>query len=508
MKLNAQLIYEELSKRYNVMLSGPADPEPLLERPRFYMEGDEDFEENGLYLATAEHLPKRPRIRRNAVLVCIGDSLVLSYYRERLTLLQIRERADFFKVFNALQDIFGKYERWENRLMQDVLEAADISRLISDSADIIPFPFYVIDSAFRFLGSSTSALESEWVQAGSGSLNPESFSKYLSASELQTERRNAFVLKLFDKPVLCVNLFDRAGRYQGCLCIDLKDSEPSQALSMLAEKLAGLINTAMERNPRFLGEGQISIKSVMQSLMEEQPLGRAQRAILRTSNNSTPYLCICMRGSRGQQLPMSYICDVFEESFKDSSAFVFEDSIAAFLNSSEKDSDQRRKLYRSIKDFCGSLKLCAGVSTEFTELFNIRMHYLQARSALEDGLLLNPEDTVFYFSSYALTEMVINSLGGLPAEAYYPEGLKAIFEHDRKSPVSYLETMRVLLEENLSYTAAAQRLFIHRSTLLDRIERIEKEMNVDLNDPEQRLQLEILLKALDLEEVMKSFPGR
>ena len=36
------------------------------------------------------------------------------------------------------------------------------------------------------------------------------------------------------------------------------------------------------------------------------------------------------------------------------------------------------------------------------------------------------------------------------------------------------------------------------------MERIEKELAVDLKDPDQRLQLQILLKALELEQKMKA----
>ena len=50
---------------------------------------------------------------------------------------------------------------------------------------------------------------------------------------------------------------------------------------------------------------------------------------------------------------------------------------------------------------------------------------------------------------------------------------------------------------------AAQKLFIHRSTLIDRIARIERELNVDLQDSDQRLQLEILLKAIDIESILR-----
>ena len=161
-------------------------------------------------------------------------------------------------------------------------------------------------------------------------------------------------------------------------------------------------------------------------------------------------------------------------------------------------------LNRILNELMGQTGLCAGISNDFTDLFNIRVHYLQAQTAMENGLLFDGVGKLFYFSSYALTEMIINSLGGLPAEAYYPAGFKDLLEHDRDSGVSYLETLQVFLEENMSYTAASQKLFIHRSTLIDRISRIEKELNISLKDSDKRLQLELLLKAISIEEMLRN----
>jgi DNA-binding PucR family transcriptional regulator len=56
----------------------------------------------------------------------------------------------------------------------------------------------------------------------------------------------------------------------------------------------------------------------------------------------------------------------------------------------------------------------------------------------------------------------------------------------------------------MSYTATAKRLYIHRSTLIDRISRIERELGIDLRDSDRRLQLEILLKAMSIEDLMRS----
>ena len=53
--------------------------------------------------------------------------------------------------------------------------------------------------------------------------------------------------------------------------------------------------------------------------------------------------------------------------------------------------------------------------------------------------------------------------------------------------------------QNRDVANAPQRL----STLIDRIARIERELQMDLSDSDRRLQLEILLKAIDIEEMLK-----
>lgn len=505
MKLNADIIYSEISRRYSAEYYKNGSDSLTLQLPEFYMDDDAEFLEDHVYLATVEHLPSRPRIQQNVVLICIGDSRNLSYYRDRLSLILIKSRADFFRVFRYLQEIFAKYEKWERSLYRGLINDSDISSMISGSEKIFGMPVYVIDNAFRFVAVGSADSNQSWMKEGSDTLNPESFSTFLSMENMMTEKRNAFIVDLNDKPVMCVNLFTRSDEYAGCLCLDMNGKEPAPGTEKLAEHLAGIIEMALDRNPYRQNDMQASVKGLMQTLIEELPLSRAQRVLLRTINDTQTYVCIYFRSiDRNQKMPLSYICSVLEETFKESYAFIYDDGIVCLININEADKyNNALQLTSDLRRFCSQMKLSAGISGEFSNLFDIRVHFQQAHSALEDGRLIAPEDTVFYFSSYALTEMIINSLGGLPVEAYFPKGLKAILEHDRKAQVSYMDTLRALLDENLSYTAAAQRLFIHRSTLIDRIERIERETGIDLKNNDQRLLLEILLKAMDYEEVIR-----
>lgn len=52
----------------------------------------------------------------------------------------------------------------------------------------------------------------------------------------------------------------------------------------------------------------------------------------------------------------------------------------------------------------------------------------------------------------------------------------------------------------MSVTKATAKLFINRSTLIERLSRIKRELNCNLEDPDERLRIQILLKAEQLQQ--------
>ena len=70
-------------------------------------------------------------------------------------------------------------------------------------------------------------------------------------------------------------------------------------------------------------------------------------------------------------------------------------------------------------------------------------------------------------------------------------------EHDRQSHVSYLQTLKIYLQQQMNLSQTAAQLYIHRTTLLERLKRIEAMLGEDLNDPDVRLYLLLVLQQLD-----------
>ncbi|NLY86285.1 MAG: PucR family transcriptional regulator, partial [Tissierellia bacterium] len=61
-----------------------------------------------------------------------------------------------------------------------------------------------------------------------------------------------------------------------------------------------------------------------------------------------------------------------------------------------------------------------------------------------------------------------------------------------------ISTLKVYLESESNSNIAAKKLFIHSNTVRYRIAKIQQICDIDLEDPMERLKVEILLKFIEL----------
>ena len=71
--------------------------------------------------------------------------------------------------------------------------------------------------------------------------------------------------------------------------------------------------------------------------------------------------------------------------------------------------------------------------------------------------------------------------------------LRLLLDKDRESDSDYIKTIRFYLEENGNVTRAAKRLFIHRHTLINRMDSIKDLTGFNFDDYYERLDLSMAL---------------
>ena len=112
-------------------------------------------------------------------------------------------------------------------------------------------------------------------------------------------------------------------------------------------------------------------------------------------------------------------------------------------------------------------------------LYSIRESFMEAQEAINLGLMQQSNSNIFMFHKLLLERFLQNIPRDIRKEFYdlgYSESLKKVLNEEM------LTTVLTFFENNLNLSEAARKLFIHRNTLIYRLEKIQKSTGLDLRN--------------------------
>ena len=137
--------------------------------------------------------------------------------------------------------------------------------------------------------------------------------------------------------------------------------------------------------------------------------------------------------------------------------------------------------------------LSVGVSQPRSGAEGVPEAFREAQGALNLGSrLFGPGRTTFY-GELGLYRLLLTMASWPGLRAFHDETLDKLLAADRKSNGELARTLEAYFASRCSPTEAAERLHVHRNTLLYRLRRIESITGLDLEDPETRLALNLAL---------------
>lgn len=141
----------------------------------------------------------------------------------------------------------------------------------------------------------------------------------------------------------------------------------------------------------------------------------------------------------------------------------------------------------------GGLSMLCGLSAPVQQLQAYPRALSQARQALDLSDNLRPAQRISDYQQLGFIKL-LSAVGdpGLLSD-FMHDILGCLIEPDRKSPWLLMETLETLLQENGNVVRAAERLGIHRNTLHQRIQRIEKLTRSPVSHPQFHLNASVAL---------------
>lgn len=515
MKLSPQLVFDSLPPEFGAQLSGISPMDATLEAPELLATDAQELQGGRLIVTSANRLPRLAKVTAGCALLCIGDSRRLDWFRRHCAVITVRPDLDFYTVFSAVQQAFLRVSKWVLDLYQILESEGSIQSMLEVSSAVTPASAIVVDSSFTCVASTGVGANQEGTPSGTSTGIADGVSKripisdvdqYLASYNLSMSVKEPFTLDFGELQSLNANLIDSNG-YHGCLSFLYPNHDLRPGDGLIVRHLAHMVLRGMSLVGSGTETGNDVLKRALSCLIDNLPLGTLELAALQAASSNGAYVCVLMRPQRrARELPLSYICNSLEEDIPGTVAFEYrQTSVAAFIriDNLAPEGSRRDELERKLLPILASLDMKAGMSDHVSDPLEARSYFLQASIALDKGSCLDESPLLYRFQDFALAELLENCTGEMPLEMYFTSGLRRLLAHDRDSTISYVQTLSVYLKHNMNVTHTAKALYIHRSTLLDRLERMKALLNEDLNDPDERLRIEMVLRALELRDQLK-----
>lgn len=185
--------------------------------------------------------------------------------------------------------------------------------------------------------------------------------------------------------------------------------------------------------------------------------------------------------------------DEFLQRIFESAKVIYKDHIVAIINLT-KLCRSREQLYHQMVPYLRDSLMCAGISVTFQDFRELYSYYCQASMALKVGSKYTPSHWYFKFEDYQFYYLLEQYTGKLKPEALIPRELHILQEYDNLHNTFLVQTLEKYLDCNCSCPDAANLLYIHRNTMIYRINKITELTKLDFTNPEKRILLTLALK--------------
>jgi purine catabolism regulator len=142
--------------------------------------------------------------------------------------------------------------------------------------------------------------------------------------------------------------------------------------------------------------------------------------------------------------------------------------------------------------------ISAGIGRPYADLRDLQHSYHESEHALRIGMAVSGPSSTSAFDDLGAYRLLFYLRDHPELQVFCTETLGALERYDEQHGVNLLETLRCYLDLQGNLSQAARALHLHRNGLLYRLSRIEKIAGCDLNDPTQRLALQLALLARPL----------
>ena len=197
---------------------------------------------------------------------------------------------------------------------------------------------------------------------------------------------------------------------------------------------------------------------------------------------------------RTEVLPFNMIGQLFPDKEHDLAISIAENEVA--LVKSVKKDVEIRDLEREMASVADTLRsefyanVVIGIGTVVTEVKDLARSYKEAQTAIEVGKVFDTEKNIISYENLGIGRLIYQ-LPTTLCEMFLQEVFKngSLDALDRET----LQTIQCFFENNLNVSETSRKLFVHRNTLVYRLEKIRKLTGLDLREFDHAITFKVAL---------------
>jgi purine catabolism regulator len=139
-----------------------------------------------------------------------------------------------------------------------------------------------------------------------------------------------------------------------------------------------------------------------------------------------------------------------------------------------------------------------GIGRQFKTISLLHKSFSEANEAIRLMQKFDKNEGISHFEDYAVYHFLDSNIKDMQLENFFMKSLGKVYEHDTLHETGYIQTLENYFNHNQNLSETAKAMFLHRNTLIYRVEKIKEILNTDLKNPEDLLQIQLALKIFRL----------
>lgn len=519
MIITYSVIIELLSKKYADFIKYSDSNDCPINNVHIY--NGMPIEKETLYIINKPlSLKLTPAYKNSAFLICAPASIKPEDFMEELNIAIMSSPLDETQLLEDIFEIMGRLYKWDGDLKDSLLNNLSITEFFALGAKFISKPHLFVDKNFIEIAHSENffdfALNAYKVDLDEYHAD----SKQVPASQveelLQDEEfhfieniKQAFIYPSYPSNYYyyCMNVYKSnnfIARFMVCLQKDEKIVSKGEAVL-----INHFYNYLKEIYLRYTGDESTRhqndqmhhlLRTIFFDFEKSQNTIDINNIVHTYNwNINDEYSIIKFIFFEGGNWDTAcvYICQQLEKEWNQACAVSSENSIICLLNHSQPNSIKNNGAYFESLAYIVRKYVCkAGISDIFTNFHDMKIYYRQAETALEIGQYKDPHFWYYYFKDYTYNYLIKQLTGEFTAHQLCHKGLLTLIEYDKHKHTDYVNTLYCYLLCNYNSTHTAEKLYIHRTSFLRRLDRIKKITGIDINNNDEMLYLLLSFKMM------------